>query len=373
MLVLTHLCLVSVLAAIVFGKLLASARNAMNAKIQSRVSKTSTTLSQIKSLKMMGLASESADYIRSLSQAEIKAFQKYRLRLVFLIASGMWRENCTPQFCPFIMQKLMVSTVVLMDILSPVIVVGVSLFSPIWNGVLCPERVFPTLLTMAFITDPLMLVMTGYATISSTAACFIRVQGYLLKPEVFDERIVRPNTPGAAQATAQKIGIHPRTSAVAIGPSGSTAPQLDIVLSDASILSVGDRRQLLSPFSVSCKKSSFTVVLGPTGSGKTTLLRTVLGESHVSSGFVTVAQEQIAYCGQTPWIRNTSVRENIIAERPYDPVWYEVVTGACLLNADLQRLPLGDRSPAGDNGNNLSGGQKHRVVSNSVSTGNSIF
>lgn len=116
--------------------------------------------------------------------------------------------------------------------------------------------------------------------------------------------------------------------------------------------------------SFSVESSCITAVLGPVGSGKTTLLRAMAREAPILGGRVRRKDGNIAYCGQQAWLRNTSIRTNIVGPKPFDPVWYEVVVNCCALNADFRRLPGGDSYIVGINGGRLSGGQKLRVVRN---------
>lgn len=69
----------------------------------------------------------------------------------------------------------------------------------------------------------------------------------------------------------------------------------------------------------------------------------------------------IAYCAQSPWIQNASLRDNILFGRPYDKHRFAAVLRACALERDIELFPGGLECEIGERGINLSGGQKHRV------------
>ncbi len=60
------------------------------------------------------------------------------------------------------------------------------------------------------------------------------------------------------------------------------------------------------------------------------------------------------------------MRANILGPREFDGPWYEAVLHACLLEDDLKALPGGDGCLLGSKGLVLSGGQKSRVVGDSI-------
>eukprot|EP00755_Sulcionema_specki_P036663 Sspe_Gene.22459::Locus_8550_Transcript_1_1_Confidence_1.000_Length_3182::g.22459::m.22459/K05665/ABCC1; ATP-binding cassette, subfamily C (CFTR/MRP), member 1 len=103
-------------------------------------------------------------------------------------------------------------------------------------------------------------------------------------------------------------------------------------------------------------KGALVTVVGSVGSGKSSLLRAILGELELTGGTVGVTGS-IAYCAQQPWIRKLSLRDNIVADQPWDEAWYKKVVKACSLDIDN----LGDKV-IGDRGLTLSGGQKARVA-----------
>lgn len=107
-----------------------------------------------------------------------------------------------------------------------------------------------------------------------------------------------------------------------------------------------------------------TVIAGPTGSGKSTLLRVVLGDLAPSSGTVSVDDSQVAFCDQTPWIANISIKENIVGALPFYEERYRMALHACALDQDIEDLTDGDKHLCGLNGQSVSGGQKVRIVSN---------
>lgn len=74
--------------AIGFGRYIARVQSAMNKETEARIAKASSALTQMKSLKMMGLQSESSNYIHSLRAAEIKELKKLRYRQTYLKMCG---------------------------------------------------------------------------------------------------------------------------------------------------------------------------------------------------------------------------------------------------------------------------------------------
>lgn len=134
---------------------------------------------------------------------------------------------------------------------------------------------------------------------------------------------------------------------------------------------------LLRDLCIDFRLGQLNVVIGPTGSGKSSLLLALLGEMDLVRGRVflpgstprdelcpnpvTGLTESVAYCSQTPWLLNGTVRDNILFAARYDAARYRAVVRACGLHRDLAILPAGDLTEVGEKGVTLSGGQKQRV------------
>lgn len=69
----------------------------------------------------------------------------------------------------------------------------------------------------------------------------------------------------------------------------------------------------------------------------------------------------IAFCSQTAWIQNATLRQNVLFGQDYDPVRYQKCIDDACLKPDLAILPNGDLTEIGEKGINLSGGQRQRV------------
>ena len=120
-------------------------------------------------------------------------------------------------------------------------------------------------------------------------------------------------------------------------------------------------------------KGSLTTILGPVGCGKSTLLRSILGETKPLSGTITVRSTYIAYCSQSPWLPNAKIRDSIVGANQFDEKWYKKIIGICDLESDFSQMPQNDLTVVGNRGIVLSGGQKHRVVSELLHVFHLIF
>uniref|UniRef100_A0A8C7QFD4 ATP-binding cassette, sub-family C (CFTR/MRP), member 10 n=1 Tax=Oncorhynchus mykiss TaxID=8022 RepID=A0A8C7QFD4_ONCMY len=109
---------------------------------------------------------------------------------------------------------------------------------------------------------------------------------------------------------------------------------------------------------------SLVVVVGKVGSGKSSLLAAITGELNRRGGVVYVQgrEDGFGLAAQEPWIQHATVRDNILFGRDYNSSFYQAVVEACALTDDINILPNGDRTEVGENGVNLSGGQKARLA-----------
>ncbi|KAJ3517101.1 hypothetical protein NLJ89_g715 [Agrocybe chaxingu] len=107
-------------------------------------------------------------------------------------------------------------------------------------------------------------------------------------------------------------------------------------------------------------KGSFVAIVGRVGCGKSSILQALIGEMKRTRGSV-IFGGSVAYVPQAPWIKNATLRDNILFGEPDDDKRFQQVIHACSLEHDLSILPQADRTQIGEKGINLSGGQKARV------------
>ncbi|KAJ7658502.1 multidrug resistance-associated ABC transporter [Mycena rosella] len=110
----------------------------------------------------------------------------------------------------------------------------------------------------------------------------------------------------------------------------------------------------------SVPKGSFVAIVGRVGSGKSSILQALIGEMRKTAGTVKFGGT-LAYVPQTAWIRNATLRQNIIFGGEEDEEKFRQIIRACSLEHDLEVLPHGEETEIGEKGINLSGGQKARV------------
>ncbi|GET91127.1 ATP-binding cassette protein subfamily C, member 5, putative [Leishmania tarentolae] len=119
-------------------------------------------------------------------------------------------------------------------------------------------------------------------------------------------------------------------------------------------------KALLADVDLRVPRGRLTVVLGPTGSGKSTLLDALIGALAVTRGRVACSRS-VAYVPQQPWIMSATLRENVVFFGAPDAAAFERALRSSQLASDLELLANGADTEIGENGVNLSGGQKARV------------
>lgn len=194
--------------------------------------------------------------------------------------------------------------------------------------------------------------------------CFERLQKFLLLPVATTTRHCM-----GREESSTSLPEHPSEVELQTFITKADTEQAVIAVEDLTVCPTATSPAAVSHASFQIKKASVTALLGPTGSGKSILLRALLGELSVESGHVSGLQGPVAYCAQTPWLVNSSVRSNICGPFARDTAvleaWYKEVLYACCLDSDISTFPQRDATQVGSKGFTLSGGQRHRIVSES--------
>lgn len=220
-------------------------------------------------------------------------------------------------------------------------------------------RMFSSLSLLTLISQPLSMLFQSAPELASMVACFQRIQQFLLtEPRSDSRRIVSSTTNSLALAKCDPEEKAPAAT--------DYSPGTAISMSSASFIWPGSASPALRNISLSIPQQKLTMIFGPVGCGKTTLLHALLGEISASEGGVVAASAESAYCDQTAWIMDGTLKDNIVAFSDFDEQWYQTVLHACALDEDLLHFRDGNDTKLGDQGVNLSGGQKQRVVCHSI-------
>ncbi|GKZ62848.1 hypothetical protein AnigIFM49718_010273 [Aspergillus niger] len=295
------------------------AQRAWIAKVELRIHATRQALSSIKSLKVLGLCNRVEEVIAGFRSTEIATSRKFRSLLFWevLISSFPWLAAPAASFTLFTI---------------------ISFTTKDYS--LNSSQAFTALSLMTLITMPVWTFIQTLPAIVQCLGSFTRIQDY--------------------------IGVHNSSNKVLVeserGDSSITDEGTIIECRDAFIRWEPSGCDMLYGINLSVPRGSFAAIMGPIGSGKTLLLETVLGETVVSSGRVSVHPMPIAYCAQTPWLVDTSVRGNIVDPLNFEPEWYRHVLWMCCLAEDVEALPEKDLTRIGGQGFMLSGGQKQRLA-----------
>ena len=199
------------------------------------------------------------------------------------------------------------------------------------NNILDAQTAFVSLTLFNTLREPLFMLPFGIVNIIQGMVSIKRINKYLNAEEIDPETVAHEE---------QKNPI---------------------VCKDATLTwDLTAEKNTLTNLTFSIKEGSLVAEVGSVGTGKSSLLSGILGEMYKVHGTINTFGT-IAYVSQQAWIRNATVHNNILFNKPYSKKLYEKVIENCALETDLAMLTNGDLTEIGEKGINLSGGQKQRI------------
>jgi ATP-binding cassette subfamily C (CFTR/MRP) protein 1 len=253
-------------------------------------------------------------------------------------------------------------------LLSPVLTFAIFLaISNSRHETLDTARMFVSLSFLMLISQPLSSLFQSAPSIMSMVGCFDRVEKFIQTDQWTDPRHHDAAIP--SQNSGSSEGKDHFDFITKNSGGDQTTPEF---ASEGSKITIENgtfrwgketvSKPVLEGINLKIPRGKLTFVTGPVGCGKTTLLKAILGEIPPSAGAVHISPDSVAYCDQTPWVINGTIKENITMFSTSQDLFYRTVIRACALEDDLKQLPDGDMSKLGSKGITLSGGQKQRLV-----------
>ncbi|PNP80117.1 Fum19p [Fusarium nygamai] len=322
------LVLLSFLGVSIVGNYVGLYQKVWMGKIQNRVAITANVISNIKHLKVSGMTRPVETIIQNTRESELRASRgTRRLQIASLIIA----------FAP--------------DLTAPGIMFAATK-SQDFNS----QKVYTAIALLTLLTVPLGSIFRSVSPLMSAFACLERIQAFLELDTRNDPRLITHSTPDTSSASGdEKVYTEPLHM-----PRGSAAKVIE-----ASFGWQGKEQACLKNINLTVNYSALTAIIGPVGSGKSTFCKALLGETPFAAGKVVLDRDascKVGYCDQTPFIRNCSIKENIVGFSNWNPVRYLEVVEASMLSYDLSELPEGDATIVGSGGMTLSGGQKQRIA-----------
>ena len=219
------------------------------------------------------------------------------------------------------------------------------------------ELAFSVIAVIFLVTSPAEQMMRLVPEFSNLSASCGRIQEYVLKPSKDDQRL------DVAGQTKNVVASNDRDG-TQNGNVHETVNVPAIIFDDVAVRPAASAEPAIKNITFRLDVGTLNVIAGVVGSGKTTLVRAMLGDVPPDSGTISVRSRCMAYCTQTAWLTNESIKKIICgpsSKTEIDEAWYRRVVSACGLDEDLDKLPNGDETVIGSRGVQLSGGQRQRV------------
>ncbi|KAI6914412.1 P-loop containing nucleoside triphosphate hydrolase protein [Hortaea werneckii] len=315
--------------------------------LQKRLNVTTSVFARLESIKMLGISGWAGDTVRALRDQEVDSSLIFRTLLLWSVVIS----EVTSMLGPAAM------------------FVAFSLVAFVRkDAAVLANTAFTSLAILSLIGPPLATLIQTIPNLLSALACLNRVQDLLEAPSIsrdtpwkvsgltFEQtdRRCRGSTPVYGHETFELESGSPLSTGL------RASAMVEAYAADISWARRGE--PVLRNVSFQLLPSQLLAVSGPVGCGKSTLLLAIIGEACVVKRDLTAQSDSVAFCDQTAWLREGSIKDNIVNDSEYNHAWYESVIDACELSVDIASLAEGDNFAVGSQGQALSGGQKHRIA-----------
>ncbi|KAI0490109.1 putative ATP-binding cassette transporter [Xylaria cf. heliscus] len=326
--------LICTVASTFIGKSSAVQQRVWMAATERRIQGTKHMLSSLKAIKMTGADKRAAAAVKKLRSLEFESSKILRRLLV----GGLFSSFATLT-------------------LSPVVVFGAYIGATAsQHRDLNSSRLFSSLILINLVANPLVFLLQTFTQIGAALGCCSRIQDFLQSEELFDSR---ERTHDSFDHDEAKDQLNSKTTETNEKDDSDPLPRKSLVeITDGCF--GWDDKVLIKDVNLSINKGEHVVITGAVGSGKSLLLQAIIGEAQALSGKIKTADDRISYCGQAPWLENSTARENAIRGAPNDVTWQEKVIEACALR-ELVESKSTDET-IGSSGAKISGGERQRLA-----------
>ncbi|GAB0137433.1 hypothetical protein EsDP_00005697 [Epichloe bromicola] len=296
--------------------------------IDGRIGLTAHILSSLQSVKLLGLSRRMEDKIHGKRESELQISQKFRLSNVFAMASAFAPQSLAPlvTFGAYSIMKM---------------VSGQSNFSV--------TTALTSLSILNLISTPGIQLLLAIPMGAQAVGGFSRIQTFLQKSEI------------SALTTSETSSSTAIDASMMFEKTADSEPWPLVhhpQLSHGQHMAGNVQPAFQAPY---FQANSILAITGPIGCGKSTALKRVLLANGLKESCL-FPSAGVAYCSQTPWIHEGTIRDNIIGQSEVDEKWYKSILRACELELDINSIPEGDASVVGSRGSKLSGGQRQRIA-----------
>lgn len=293
-------------------------------KIQQRVALTAAAISDMKFFKMLGISEYLAEMIQERRSQELVAGTAFRRILVACF---------TLAFIP--------------TALSPMLAFALT------SQRLDTASLFVSISFISILTLPASKLFQSMPSWLAALASLRRIENYLAEPPRRDHRRTNASMPLHFDATLE---LQPR-------PSDAVSLSNAVFKITNGSFGWDHTKMVLQDINITIPQGKLTGIIGPVASGKSSLCSAMLGEIPINEGLIetTVSHSGLGYCGQTPFLRDETIKDNIIGNCGFNRAQYNAVMDATMLFRDIENMASGDHTKIGSNGVALSGGQKQRV------------
>ncbi|KAK9419089.1 putative Multidrug resistance-associated protein [Seiridium unicorne] len=292
--------------------------------IEGRIDLTARTLGSLQSVKLLGLSRIMESKIQARRRDELHISQKFRI------------SNCFALACAYAPPSL-----------GPLVTFGAySIMRMVSNQSNFSVATAVTCLSILnLITSSSMQLLLAIPMGAQAVGSFARIQSFL---QLSETPVLTSTATSSSDDTSTSVT---REKSIERDPKApvqhAREPQTE--------------KESVAVPTLAFTPNSLIAITGSIGCGKSTLLKRLLTVDGEQESCL-FSSKDIAYCSQTPWIHEGTIRDNIIGQSDLDSPWYQSVIRACELDADIGRMPEGDAAAVGSGGSKLSGGQRQRIA-----------